>query len=122
MNLIIFGGNKDCSQKYERNCGIPETISSVGAKLQHLVCAYSCSNTSSMASGHPVLGKRPNLRASMRKKIRRGKKKHSNIKKKCTFFYANMNGYKSKADSLKKILVAHNVGVFLLNETKVYSE
>ena len=75
-----------------------------------------------MASGHPVLGKRPNLRASMRKKIRRGKKKHSNIKKKCTFFYANMNGYKSKADSLKKILVAHNVDMFLLNETKVYSE
>ena len=58
----------------------------------------------------------------MRRKIRRGKKKHSNIKKKCTFVYANMNGYKSKADSLKKILVAHNVDVFLLNETKVYSE
>ena len=33
-----------------------------------------------------------------------------------------MNGYKSKADSLKKILVAHNVDLFLLNKTKVYSE
>ena len=59
----FFRGNKDCSQKYERNFGIPETISSAGAKLQQPVCAHSCSNTSSMASGHPVLGKRPNLRA-----------------------------------------------------------
>ena len=113
-------GNKDCSQKYERNFGIPETISSAGAKLQQPVRAHNCSNTSSMASGHPVPGKRPNLRASMRKKLEGAKR--STVTSKRNFFYANMNGYKSKADSLKKILVTHNVDVFMLNETKVYSE
>ena len=37
-------------------------------------------------------------------------------------FYTNINGFKSKADSLKQLIIEHNVDVFVLTETKVYSK
>ena len=37
-------------------------------------------------------------------------------------FYTNINGFKSKADSLKQLIIEHNVDVLVLTETKVYSK
>ena len=42
--------------------------------------------------------------------------------KSCVLFYTNMNGFKSKADSLKQLIIEHNVDVLVLTETKVYSK
>ena len=39
----------------------------------------------------------------------------------CNFYYANVNGFKSKADSIKQLVAENNIDIFLLSETKVYS-
>ena len=39
----------------------------------------------------------------------------------CNFHYANVNGFKPKADSIKQLLAENNVDLLLLNESKVYS-
>ena len=39
----------------------------------------------------------------------------------CNFYYANVNGLKSKADSIKQLVAENNVDILLLNETKVYT-
>ena len=63
-----------------------------------------------------------------RKRIRRGgkskRKKETSREhnKSCVLFYTNMNGFKSKADSLKQLIIKHNVDVLVLTETKVYSK
>ena len=37
-------------------------------------------------------------------------------------YYVNVNGFKSKSDSMKQILEECNVHILLLTETKVYSK
>ena len=39
----------------------------------------------------------------------------------CNFYYANVNGFKSKADSLKQLVAENNIDILLLSETKVYT-
>ena len=59
------------------------------------------------------------------KRIRRGQKtgpKQVVIPSLCNIYYVNINGYKSKADSLKQLIVEQNVDILLLAETKVYSK
>ena len=71
-----------------------------------------------------VVGKSDKKSKSRRKKkIRRGRhgkagtKAHVGI---CNIFYANVNGFRSKCESIKQILVEQDVDVLLLTETKVY--
>ena len=59
------------------------------------------------------------------KRIRRGQKtgpKQVVIPSLHNIYYVNINGYKSKADSLKQLIVEQNVDILLLAETKVYSK
>ena len=39
----------------------------------------------------------------------------------CNFYYANVNGFKSKADSIKQLVAENNVDILLLSEAKVYA-
>ena len=39
----------------------------------------------------------------------------------CNFYYANVNGFKSKADSIKQLVAENNIDILLLSETKVYT-
>ena len=59
------------------------------------------------------------------KRIRRGRKarthKQSNIRT-INFYYVNLNGYRSKKESLKQITEENNIHILLLTETKVYSK
>ena len=62
-----------------------------------------------------------------KKKIRRGRKPgktknqiaNSGIS---SFLYANVNGYRSKKESINQIIEEHDIDVIMLNETKVYSK
>ena len=38
------------------------------------------------------------------------------------FYYVNLNGYRSKKESLKQIIKENNIHILLLTETKVYSK
>ena len=40
----------------------------------------------------------------------------------CKFLYVNINGYKSKADSLQQLIKEQRVDIVLSTETKVYAE
>ena len=40
----------------------------------------------------------------------------------CKFFYININGYKSKADSLQQLIEEQGADILLLTETKVYAK
>ena len=40
----------------------------------------------------------------------------------CNIYHVNINGYKSKAESLKHLIVEQNVDILLLVETNVYSK
>ena len=55
----------------------------------------------------------------------RGKKTKSSITSKsarvCNFYYANVNGFKSNADSIKQLVAENNVDILLISETKVYT-
>ena len=59
------------------------------------------------------------------KRVRRGRKagthKQSNNKT-INFYYVNLNGYRSKKESLKQIIEENNIHILLLTETKVYSK
>ena len=62
-----------------------------------------------------------------RKRVRRGRKsqnhrenRHAQESFPCVVYYANINGYKSKGDSQKQLLIENKVDIFLLTETKVY--
>ena len=49
-------------------------------------------------------------------RIRRGQKpgpKQAVIPSLCNIYYVNINGYKSKADSLKQLIVEQNVDILL---------
>ena len=37
-------------------------------------------------------------------------------------FYTNINGFRSKADGLKQLIIEHNVDILVLTEKKVYSK
>ena len=63
-----------------------------------------------------------------KRRVRRGQRgknrKFSNTSKSarvCNFYYANVNGFKSKADSIKQLVAENNVDILLLSETKVYT-
>ena len=59
------------------------------------------------------------------KLIRRGQKtgpKQVATPRLCIIYYVNINGYKSKAESLKQLIVEQNVDILLLAKTKVYSK
>ena len=61
----------------------------------------------------------------LHKRIRRGQKigpKQGVTPSLCNIYYVNKNGYKSKAQSLKQLIVEQNVDILLLAETKVYSK
>ena len=78
-----------------------------------------------MASDNATVVCKSNKKRKLRrkKKIRRdrhgkaGTKAHVGI---CNILYANVNGFRSKCESIKQILVEENVDVLLLTETKVY--
>ena len=53
-------------------------------------------------------------------KSKRKKETSREHTKSCVLFYTNINGFKSKADSLKQLIIEHNV--LVLTETKVYSK
>ena len=58
-----------------------------------------------------------------KKKIRRGRHEKAGTKAHvgiCNILYANVNGFRSKCESIKQILVEQDVDVLLLTETKVY--
>ena len=86
--------------------------------------------TTHVASYSDALENKPtskSLRIKKRKrKVRRGlRKRKGNISEKssrtCNFYCANVNGFKSKADSINQIILEHNIDVVLLCETNVYS-
>ena len=58
-----------------------------------------------------------------RKKVRRGVKRNKSISgpKKCQVLYVNINGYKSKMESVKQLLEELDIDIVMLAETKVYS-
>ena len=63
-----------------------------------------------------------------KRRVRRGqqgkKTKFSTTNKSarvCNFYYANVNGFKSKADSIKQLVAENNIDILLLSETKVYT-
>ena len=61
----------------------------------------------------------------VKKKVRRGKRRkkrngHIVDNGNCNILYANINGFKSKADSVNQIVVEQNIDILLLCETKVY--
>ena len=78
-----------------------------------------------MASDNATVVCKSNKKSKSRrkKKIRRGRygkagtKAHVGI---CNILYANVNGFRSKCESKKQILVEQDVDVLLLTETKVY--
>ena len=59
---------------------------------------------------------------SRRKKVRRGVKRNKSISglKKCQGLYVNINGYKSKMESVKQLLEELDIDIVMLAETKVY--
>ena len=61
----------------------------------------------------------------MKKKVRRGKRRKRNghivDNGNCNILYANINGFKSKADSVNQIVFEQNIDILLLCETKVYT-
>ena len=59
------------------------------------------------------------------KRIRRGQKtdpKQIEAPSPCNIHLVDINGYKSKAESLKQLIVEQNVDILLLAETTVYSK
>ena len=59
-----------------------------------------------------------------RKRVRRNRKKKDRLHPasvSLNIFYVNMNGFRSKKDSLKQILCEHDVDILLLTETKVHT-
>ena len=40
----------------------------------------------------------------------------------CQIYYVNINGYKSKSESIKQLIQENNTDILLLTETKVYSK
>ena len=40
----------------------------------------------------------------------------------CQIYYVNINGYKSKSESIKQLIQENNIDILLLSETKVYSK
>ena len=66
--------------------------------------------------------------AKKKRRIRRGQRgknrKFSTTSKSarvCNCYYANVDGFKSKADSIKQLVAENNVDILLLSETKVYA-
>ena len=57
--------------------------------------------------------------------MRRGKRRKTKQcidSKTCKFLYVNINGYKSKADSLQQLIEEQRADILLSTETKVYAE
>ena len=67
-------------------------------------------------------------KVTKRKRVRCGGKKNKLQRcikdsiKTCVLFYANMNGFTSKKDSLKQLIIEHNIDILILTETKVYTK
>ena len=84
-------------------------------------CVASCSdgleNKPIRNSLRTKKGKRK-VRRGLRKRKGDGSEKSSGT---CNFYCANVNGFKSKADSINQIILGHNIDVVLLCETKVNS-
>ena len=40
----------------------------------------------------------------------------------CVLCYANINGFTSKRDSLKQLIIENNIDILILTETKVYTK
>ena len=45
----------------------------------------------------------------------------ANLREFAIFYYANVNRFKLKADSIKELVAENNVDILLLNETNVYA-
>ena len=60
-----------------------------------------------------------------KKKVRRGERRKTKQcidSRTCKFLYVNINGYKSKADSIQQLIEEQRADIVLLTETKVYAE
>ena len=61
------------------------------------------------------------------KRIRRGKRgKNKTVAKYasqfCNIYYANVNGFKSKSESIKQLIQENDIDIVVLTETKVYNK
>ena len=61
----------------------------------------------------------------VKKKVHRGKRRnkrneHTVDNRNCNILYANISGFKSKADSVNQIVVEQNIDMLLICETRVY--
>ena len=128
-------GNEKCFKYTERYCR--------NATPTHFISIHECPGlpapavhpskkpgTTCVASCSDALENKPtsnSLRTKKgQRKVRRGlrKRKGDGFEKSsgtCNFYCANVNGFKSKADSINQIILEHNIDVVLLCETKVYS-
>ena len=67
-------------------------------------------------------------KATKRKRVRRGGKKNKLQRcikartKPCVFFNENIDGFTSKRDSLKQLIIEHSIDILILTETEVYTK
>ena len=102
-------------QGYQHQQFIPAT-----SQAQHVwpaSCSDALDNKPTSNSLRTKKGKRK-VRRGLRKRKGDGSEKSSGI---CNSYCPNVNGFKSKADSINQIILEHNIDVVLLCETKVYS-
>ena len=132
LTLITFGGNEKCckrTERYYRNSMSTHFIA-IHKPSAPAIHPSNKPGTTYVASYSDSLENKPTSKSltikKRKRKVRRGlRKRRGNISEKssrtCNFYCANVNGFKSKADSINQIILEHNIDVVLLCETKVYS-
>ena len=118
-----MGGNQTVGQLCAEYGGNP--LSGVPHVSHWSTTKYSSSKSRSphVPSGHSAASP-DNAHMGRCKRIRRRQKRDPEqvvTPSSCNTYYVKINGYKSKTENLKQLIVERNVDILLLAETKVYS-
>ena len=139
---MFFGGNEGHGGLTERDCAgstaqrasqclsVPWPPSLIWPKSDTVV-------SNSVCKSNPIRGPRTSIwtgsgrcgAAVDKPKSRCKKRKISSANRQtacntglCNFLYANINGFRSKSESINQIIEEQRIDVVMLNETKVYSK
>ena len=122
LTLITFGGNEKCckrTEKYYRNSMSTHFIA-IHKPSAPAIHPSNKPGTTYVASYSDALENKPTSKSltikKRKRKVRRGlRKRRGNISEKssrtCNFYCANVNSFKSKADSIDQIILEHNIDV-----------
>ena len=120
----MMGGQKGHDQYTEAGSSKSHASSEPGSPKSPLPnCISSRPRSTVLAHGSTRYNVLRGKGEPRRKKVRRGVKRNKSISgsKKCQVLYVNINGYKSKMESVKQLLEELDIDLVMLAETKVYS-